>query len=186
MRSSLIMTPDKRRTFVEDGVVTLPKAVSQELCRAAAEAIETEKVGTSEPVQTLHHGSPLCTLFQELLGGEPLPVTDAQIAVRYPAPPESLDIYMGRPTPSPSDWNGHVDGIAIHPGPHKDDPDREAPVVSFSCLVGVVLNDQTEPDCGNFTALRGSHIARAQQAAAGGRRVRSRCCARAMQCWRTT
>ena len=79
---------------------------------------------------------------------------------------------MGQPTPSPSDWNGHVDGIAIHPGPHKDDPDREAPIMGFSCLVGVALNNQTEPDGGNFTVLRGSHIANAaffaQQAAAGG------------------
>ncbi|HCK12491.1 TPA: hypothetical protein DHW51_00095 [Candidatus Poribacteria bacterium] len=44
--------------------------------------------------------------------------------------------------------------------------------MSFSCLVGVALNDQTEPDCGNFAVLRGSHIANAvffaQQAAAGG------------------
>jgi hypothetical protein len=110
-------------------------------------------------------------LLQELLGGETLPITGAQIAVRHPTPPEQLDIYMGSPTPSPSDWNGHVDGIAIHPGPHKDDPDREAPIMSFSCLVGVALNDQTEPDSGNFAVLRGSHIANAaffaQQAANG-------------------
>ena len=45
MRSSLIMTPVKRRTFVEDGVVILPKVVPQELSREAATAIETEKVG---------------------------------------------------------------------------------------------------------------------------------------------
>ena len=42
--------------------------------------------------------------------------------------------------------------------------------MSFSCLVGVALNNQTEPDGGNFTVLRGSHIANAaffaQQAAA--------------------
>ena len=157
MRYSLIMTLAKRRAFVEDGVVILPKLVPQELCRAAEEAIEateTENVGDSEPVQALYHGSPLCALLQELLGGETLPVTGAQIAVRHPTPPELLDIYMGHPTPSPSDWNGHVDGIAIHPGPHKDDPDREAPIMSFSCLVGVALNDQAEPDGGNFTVLR--------------------------------
>ena len=164
MRYSLIMTLARRRAFVEDGVVILPKLVPQELCRAAEEAIEateTENVGDSEPVQALYHGSPLCALLQELLGGETLPVTGAQIAVRHPTPPELLDIYMGQPTPSPSDWNGHVDGIAIHPGPHKDDPDREAPIMSFSCLVGVALNNQTEPDGGNFTVLRGSHIANA-------------------------
>jgi hypothetical protein len=169
------MTLAKRCAFVEDGVVILPKLVPLELCRAAAaaiEAVETENVGDSEPVQALYHGSPLCALLQELLGGETQPVTGAQIAVRHPTPPEQLDIYMGEPTPSPSDWNGHVDGIAIHPGPHKDDPDREAPIMSFSCIVGVALNDQTEPDCGNFAVLRGSHIANAaffaQQAAAGG------------------
>ena len=175
MRNSLVMTPAKRRTFVSDGVVILPKLVPQQLCRAAVEAIEAsgkENVGDSEPVQLLYHGSPLCALFEELLGGETQPVTNAQIAVRYPTPPEQLDLYMGKPTPSPSDWNGHVDGIAIHPGPHEDDPDRDAPIMSFTCLVGVALNDQTEPDCGNFAVLRGSHIANAaffaQQAAAGG------------------
>ena len=172
MRYSPIMTPAERRAFGEDGVVILPKLVPQELCRAAAEAIETASVGRSEPVQALYHSSPLCALLQELLGGETQPGTGAQVAVRHPTPWEQLDVYMGEPTPSPSDWNGHVDGIAIHPGPHKDDPDREAPIMSFSCLVGVALNDQTEPDCGNFAVLRGSHIANAaffaQQAAAGG------------------
>ena len=100
MRYSLIMTLAKRRAFVEDGVVILPKLVPQELCRAAEEAIEateTENVGDSEPVQALYHGSPLCALLQELLGGETLPVTGAQIAVRHPTPPELLDIYMGQP-----------------------------------------------------------------------------------------
>ncbi|NKB67950.1 MAG: hypothetical protein GKR89_12890 [Candidatus Latescibacteria bacterium] len=175
MRNALIMTPAKRRAFVEDGVVVLSKLVSLELCRAAVEAIEaaeTENAGGSEPVQALYHSSPLGALLQELLGGDTQPVTGAQIAVRHPTPPEQLDRYMGGPTPSPSDWNGHMDGIAIHPGPHKGDPDREAPIISFSCLVGVALNDQNEPDCGNFAVLRGSHTANAaffaQQAAAGG------------------
>ena len=65
MRYSLIMTLAKRRAFVEDGVVILPKLVPQELCRAAEEAIEateTENVGDSEPVQALYHGSPLCAI----------------------------------------------------------------------------------------------------------------------------
>ena len=174
MRASLTVTPKERRSFVEDGVVILPEFVPQELCRAALEAIEApdaENVGASAPVQALYHASPLGALFQELLG-ETQPVTGAQIAVRHPTPPEQLDMYMGEPTPSPSDWNGHVDGIAIHAGPHKDDPDRDAPIMSFSCLVGVALNDQTEPDCGNFGALPGSHTANAaffaRQAAAGG------------------
>ena len=169
------MTAAKRRTFVEDGVIVLPQLVTRELCGAAAAAIEaagTENVGGGEALQALYHGSPLCALLQELLGGETQPVTSAQIAVHHPTPPEQLDLYMGAPMPSPADWNGHVDGIAIHPGPHQDDPDREAPIVSFSCLVGVALNDQTEPDCGNFAVLRGSHRANAaffaQQAAAGG------------------
>ena len=93
MRHSLIMTLAKRRAFVEDGVVILPKLVPQELCCAATEAIEkaeTENVGESEQVQALYHGSPLCTLLQELLGGETLPITSAQIAVRHPTPPEQL------------------------------------------------------------------------------------------------
>ena len=100
------MTLAKRRAFVEDGVVILPKLVPLELCSAAVEAIEaakTENVGNLEPVQALYNGSPLCALLQELLGGETQPVTGAQIAVRHPTPPEQLDIYMGEPTPSPSD-----------------------------------------------------------------------------------
>ena len=144
MRYSLIMTLAKRCAFVEDGVVILPKLVPLELCRAAAEAIEaveTENVGDSEPVQALYHGSPLCALLQELLGGETQPVTGAQIAVRHPTPPEQLDIYMGEPTPSPSDWNGHVDGIAIHPGPHKDDPDRETSGKGDAAWPDLVLLD---------------------------------------------
>ena len=54
MRYSLIMTLAKRRAFVEDGVVILPKLVPLELCSAAVEAIEaaeTENVGNLEPVQ---------------------------------------------------------------------------------------------------------------------------------------
>ena len=84
MRYSLIMTLAKRRAFVEDGVVILPKLVPLEMCRAAAEAIEaveTENVGDSEPVQALYHSSPLCALLQELLGGETQPVTDRKSVV---------------------------------------------------------------------------------------------------------
>ena len=103
MRYSPIMTPAERRAFGEDGVVILPKLVPQELCRAAAEAIETASVGRAEPVQALYHSSPLCALLQELLGGETQPVTGAQVAVRHPTPWEQLDVYMGEPTPSPSD-----------------------------------------------------------------------------------
>ena len=62
MRYSLIMTLEKRRAFVEDGVVILPKLVPLELCRAAEEEIETKNVGDSEPVQALYHGSPLCAI----------------------------------------------------------------------------------------------------------------------------
>lgn len=65
-----------------------------------------------------------------------------------------------------------MDGVAIHNGPHEDDPDREAPIMSFSCIAGVALSDQLEPCCGNFTVQLGSHAANAaffaHQLASGG------------------
>ena len=87
LMASKPMTAAKRRAFVEDGVVVLPQLVPQELCRAAAAAIEAaaaENVGGAEALQALYHDSPLCALLQELLGGETQPVTSAQIAVRHP------------------------------------------------------------------------------------------------------
>jgi hypothetical protein len=54
--------------------------------------------------------------------------------------------------------NGHMDGVAIHGGPHDDDPDLEAPIQKFTCLAGVALSDQLEPNCGNFAILPQSHL----------------------------
>ena len=108
------MTLEQRRKLIKEGVVILPKIVSQDLCWTAIEAIKRKEGGASDAVQALYHNSPLRSLLQELLGGQILPVTSAQIAVRMPTPTSQIDIYMGRPIPSPFDWNGHVDGIAIH------------------------------------------------------------------------
>ena len=166
------MTLEQRHGLIKEGVVILRKIVSQDLCRAAIEAVKRKEGGASDAVQALYHNSPLHSLLQDLLGGQVLPVTSAQIAVRMPTPTDQIDIYMGRPTPSPFDWNGHVDGIAIHPGPHENNPDHEAPIMSFSALVGVALSEQIKPDCGNFAVLRGSHLTNAaffaHQASKGG------------------
>lgn len=68
--------------------------------------------------------------------------------------------------------NGHMDGVAIHGGPHEHDPDLEAPIQKFTCLVGVALSDQLQRDCGNFAVLPKSHVSNsrffAHQLAHGG------------------
>lgn len=44
--------------------------------------------------------------------------------------------------------------------------------MTFTCLVGVALNDQLQPDCGNFAVCKGSHLSNAgffaQQLTQGG------------------
>ena len=79
MRYSLLMTLARRRAFVEDGVVILPKLVPQELCRAAEEAIEATETENGRG-------------FGAGTGAVPW-----LAAVRHPTPPELLDIYMGQP-----------------------------------------------------------------------------------------
>ena len=167
-----LLTPALAKRFTADGVCVLPRAVPLDLVSAARQAIEAGAEGCSAEVQALWHGTALAPLFAALLGGETQPVAGAQLALRPPTPDAQLDVYLGGPTPSPSDWNGHMDGVAIHDGPHEDDKDLEAPINTFTCLIGVALNDQLQPDCGNFAVCIGSHASNAsffaQQLAAGG------------------
>ena len=95
MSSSIVMTTEKCRKFVKEGVIILRQLVPQDLCHAAVKAINAKKGGGAEPIQALYHNSSLSTLVQGLLGGKTLPVNAAQIAVRQPTPMEQLDIYQG-------------------------------------------------------------------------------------------
>ena len=166
----------QRATFVREGAVVLPGLVSEELRAAALAALGGEdRAGDDPAVLALYHRSPLAALFDGLLGGGTQPVTGSQIAFRQPTPEEDLGRYMEldvESCPPLARWNGHMDGVAIHPGEHPDDPDLQAPIQSFSCLAGVALNDQLEPDCGNFAVQIGSHRSNAaffaEQNEAGG------------------
>ena len=128
-----LLTPALAKQFTTDGVVMLPRVVPLDLVSAARQAIEAGAEGSSAEVQALWHSTALAPLLATLLGGETQPVTGAQLALRPPTPPAQLDVYLSGPTPSPADWNGHMDGVAIHDGPHERDKDLEAPIQTFTC-----------------------------------------------------
>jgi hypothetical protein len=172
------LTDAEQQAFVEQGVVVLPQVVAVELIDAALAAVTNgpaKVTGDHPAILALYHDSPLPTLFEGLLGGETQAVTNSQIAIRQPNPPNQLGRYMGidvSECPPLATWNGHVDGIAIHPGEHAEAPDLWAPIHSWSCIAGVALSDQLECDCGNFAVQIGSHRQNAkffaQQLEAGG------------------
>ena len=90
-------------------------------------------------------------VIDELIGLETLkPVGGGQIALRFPRPPSADDGAIKAKFDGSPGY--HIDGV---PYPNNGVPEGE--VHNFTCLVGVLLNDQPTPWRGNFTAWPGSH-----------------------------
>jgi len=153
-------TREERATFIRDGFLIVRNAIPSSLVDAAlghinAALLEPGSVTKdnddtlsicsaakqSEAVQALLYATPLWTLAQRLMGrGRVAHCPASQMALRAPslgAAPLSDDALP------PKRW--HIDGMAK--GKHSP----------FSVLLGIALSEQTQPNCGNLVAFRGSH-----------------------------
>jgi hypothetical protein len=162
----MIMTAARKKSLARDGFLVLPELVPRPLIDAALRDIN-HRLGTGEhpgkdsyadsrdylseyvtspPVMDLLRRSPLAGLSEQLLGaGRVEPVSQAQVALRFPSPSDE----------SPAARSVHVDGLY--------DDDSDIPVVRYSFCAGVFLSDVTGPNQGNFTAYPGTHRMIAQR-----------------------
>jgi len=157
---NLDFTTEERRAFIRDGFIIVRSAVPSCLVAAALAQINSalmtpgsiikDDAGLAqicpgarqhETVIALLRATPLWTYAQRLLGrGCVAPCNNAQLALRGPdlkgAPLKDGEM-------PPKVW--HIDGM---------DKGKHSP---FSVLLGVALSDQSQPNCGNLVAFRGSH-----------------------------
>lgn len=162
-----MLTPRDLAGFRDDGYTVLRGAVAPAVVAAARHAINhdlgerglpTEELPTFRSLSycpAVRDAAALTEVFdrsavpgalEALLGGGNLrPVTQAQIALRFPAP-EPADA---------AEWRaqGHLDGVGSGlNGTPKGEFTRD-----FTCLAVVLLSDLPGPWNGNFTVWPGSH-----------------------------
>jgi len=162
-----MLTPRDIAGFRDDGYTVLRGAVAPAVVAAARHAINhdlgergmpTDELPTFRSLSycpALRESVALTDVFdrsavpaalEALLGpGNLAPVTQAQIALRFPTPP-----------PDAAEWRerGHLDGVGSGlNGMEKGEFSRD-----FTCLAVVLLSDLPGPWNGNFTVWPGSHI----------------------------
>jgi hypothetical protein len=152
------LTPDQKQGLLRDGYTAVPGAVSAALRDEALRAINASIGRGIDPAQVetyrarsfcpeLQREPVVTDLFQrsearglaESLLGRLEPVKTGQIALAFPGPP--------RPA-----WP-HIDGLY---SPRNGVP--KGSVLSFTILVGVMLSDVPQPDCGNLVVWPGTHL----------------------------
>jgi hypothetical protein len=156
------LTPEQRKSFVEDGFLIIRGAVPPCLATAALAVINRSllKHGTStieengnlryctdicgnDTILALLYGTPLWTIAQRLMGrGSISRKQAAQIALRPPSD-EGADLESNTKM---LDKRWHFDGML-----------PEKSWTSFALLVGIALSDQSLPNSGNLIAFKGSH-----------------------------
>ena len=161
------LTPEQIAGFRDDGYLVLPGAVPDAQLRAARHAINHDLGERGMPVDDLptFRSRSYCPAVREhralievfdrsatpaaleaLLGpGNLQPVTQAQIALRFPEPGPVDE----------ADWreHGHLDGV----GNGLNGMERGEFKRGFTCLAVTLLNDLSGPWNGNFTVWPGSH-----------------------------
>ena len=173
------LTTAQKLSFIEDGYLKLPGAVSDELVAAARRAINTT-LGTdgidkdqivtyqsqswtpalrdSPAITDLFNKSTLKPTLIAALGGTPdeavfgddNEVGGGQIALRFPLGEEEAKRVEAQP--EAARWGGHMDGLhtATNGVP-------KGVLGTFTCLVGVALSEQATPFCGELGVLKGAH-----------------------------
>ena len=93
----------------------------------------------------------------EQLGGRPGPHVDGGWSGPIPQRAEDIDLQTGRPK-DPIPWFGENDDKrGANDGQLWIDPDRRIATGSYTCLVGVALNDQPEPGNGQLGVIPRMH-----------------------------
>jgi hypothetical protein len=152
---SVGLTPEQRKTFMEDGFIIIRGAVPEPLAMAALAEINRTLVDPgrtkiydgymtdSDTITALLVKTPLWTIAQRLMGrgcirrgsGAQVELIEGDLGAAG---------YENNEQIPPRTW--HVDGLK--PSSHWS---------PFSLLVGVALSDQSLPNCGNLISFKGSH-----------------------------
>jgi hypothetical protein len=156
------LTPEQRKSFMEDGLLIIRGAVPPSLVSAALAEINCSllqpggiayeaggkptycpDISGHDTILALLYGSPLWTIAQRLMGrGAIAKRQQAQIAL---LPPSTVDVDSEEYKMMFSKrW--HIDGNF-----------PESNWTPFTMLAGIALSDQSLPNCGNLIAFRGSH-----------------------------
>ena len=93
------------------------------------------------------------------LGGSPFAHVDGSWGGVIPTSPDEIDEAAGRPRDAARWFGENDDKRGTNDGQLWQDPDRRISLGSYTALVGVCLNDQTEPGNGQFAVLKGLHRA---------------------------
>lgn len=163
----LNLTTQQKQSFLTEGYLVLPQAVSGAMIKAARHAVNHNlgSVGMDPAKMTHYRSLSYCNEIQRtdviidlfnlsgvnqyaqvLLGKDNvLPVTNVQIALRFPAAP-----YPKNDAPA---FGGHMDGLGS--GSNGSNPGDYAR--GFTMLAVIYLQDVLEPYNGNFTVWPGSH-----------------------------
>ena len=99
------------------------------------------------------------------LYGKPVPHVDGSWSGTIPSNPDEIDPVKGRPIDSEKYFGPNDEIRGSNDGLLWQDPERRISLGSYTALVGIALNDQSEPGNGQFGVLRGMHeeVARAIQ-----------------------
>ena len=157
------LTSEQRRDLYESGYLHVPGAVPEEQIKRCRRKIHHSigENGLDPDELTWFRSRSYCpelqndpdftglarsdgpwSLMSDALGEGNVAVGDwVQIALRFPSMAEA---------PRRPGW--HIDGV---PTPHNGVPPDQ--IAHFTCLLGVVLSDVLEPNCGNFTCWPGGH-----------------------------
>lgn len=163
----LDLTTQQKQRFLDDGYLVLPQAVPGVMVKAARHAINHSlgSVGMDPAKMTHYRSLSYCNEIQKsdmiidlfelscvkqyaqvLLGkGNVSPVTNVQIALRFPQP-----LYPKQDAPS---FGGHLDGI----GSGSNGQSKGQFARGFTMLAVIYLQDVLEPYNANFTVWPGSH-----------------------------
>mmetsp|Transcript_7694 Transcript_7694/g.28341 ORF Transcript_7694/g.28341 Transcript_7694/m.28341 type:complete len:261 (+) Transcript_7694:769-1551(+) len=172
----------QKKELLRQGFVQLRGAIPQEMCMDAVrevnasigrvlhglehsttngKAIESHRklARTRAPaILDLFHRTQVRSLVESAVGAVQ-DVDEAQIATRYPGFGTAACAEEQAGDYSYGDWEKywHIDGLYCPEAPNNGVP--KGKVYDFTCLVGILLTDLDDINCGNLAVYPGSHTA---------------------------
>jgi len=144
---------DERRLLVPANLATHEHVLSlfQDTC--LTKILENE-MGPFPPVVSCQVA---VTPPQDRLGGRPGPHVDGNWGGSIPARADEIELPRGRPKDAAKYFGENDEIRGSNDGQLWLDPERTITLGCFTALVGVALNDQTQPGKGQLGVLKGVH-----------------------------
>jgi hypothetical protein len=150
---SASLPKDERRLLVPAELATHPSVIGLFKDTCLADIMRNEM----GPYPDVISCQVAVTPGYDKLGGSPGPHVDGSWGGVIPADPDEIDLDTGRPKDAAKYFGENDERRGTNDGQLWLDPDRRMSLGSFTAIVGVALNDQTEPGNGQFGVLRGMH-----------------------------